>query len=92
MKRILLLTGMCVFLLVSTSFAAAIPKLVNYQGMLADSTGNPLTGAYSMIFRIYDDSTAGNLEWTETQAEVEIVNGLFNVVLGGTTALDLPFD
>jgi FtsZ-binding cell division protein ZapB len=80
------------FLFVSISFAAAVPKLVNYQGMLADSAGNPLTGSHSLTFRIYDDSTAGNLEWTEVQSAVEVQNGLFSVVLGGVTALNLPFD
>lgn len=92
MKKVLLLTGMGILLLVSLSYAAAIPKLINYQGMLADTAGNPLTGAYSMTFKIYDDSAAGNLEWTETQAEIEVANGLFNVTLGAVTALNLAFD
>ena len=97
MKRIILLTGMCVFLLVSLSYAAAIPKMINYQGYLADSTGTPLTGAYSMTFKIYDDSAAGNLEWAESQNGpdqngVRVVNGLFNVTLGAVIPLDLPFD
>ena len=78
--------GIWLLLFSTVSFAAATPKLVNYQGLLADSTGNPLSGIYSMVFRIYDDSAAGNLEWTETQAAVEFENGLFNVTLGEVIA------
>jgi hypothetical protein len=71
---------------------ADIPKLINYQGMLTNEFGDPLTGFYNLSFYIYDDTTGGNLEWSETQGGVRVENGLFNVVLGKETALDLPFD
>ena len=60
--------------------------LVAYQGRLADSDGNPLTGTYNMIFRLYESSGAGALplweeQWTGPNS-VGVSDGLFNVMLG----------
>ncbi|MCP4712284.1 MAG: hypothetical protein GY869_26985, partial [Planctomycetes bacterium] len=32
---------------------ATVPLVVNYQGNLKDAEGNPLSGSYTMTFRIY---------------------------------------
>ncbi len=32
---------------------------ISYQGRLADASGNPLTGTYGMIFRLYNASSGG---------------------------------
>jgi hypothetical protein len=86
--------AVCLIFLVSfASLALAdIPKLINYQGMLTDDGGIPLTGLYDLTFYIYDDTSGGNLEWSETQNGVQVQNGLFNVVLGKNSTLDLAFD
>jgi hypothetical protein len=79
------------FLLFSgSSLIAAVPATINYQGVVADSSGTLLgaTGAINrkVIFRIYDASTGGNRLWTEEQT-VTIFRGEFSVLLGaGTTA------
>jgi hypothetical protein len=51
-----------------------------------------LTGFYNLTFYIYDDTTGGDLKWSETQNGVEVQNGLFNVILGKNNALNLSFD
>jgi hypothetical protein len=79
------------FLVVSLSLGD-LPKLINYQGMLTDDMGDPLTGSYNLTFYIYDDTTGGNLEWSETQNGEQVQDGFFNVVLGKQTALNLTFD
>jgi len=58
-----------------------VPQLINYQGILTDNAGEPLTGTRSIQFIIYDAATAGNLLWSETQS-VDVEDGLFNVLLG----------
>ncbi|MBU2044643.1 MAG: hypothetical protein KJ619_05415 [Candidatus Omnitrophica bacterium] len=79
------------FLLFTSSFAQ-IPPLINYQGKLTDSSGNPVTdGTHSITFRIYDADNGGNLLWQETQ-NLLISRGIFSCMLGGVTNLDLPFD
>lgn len=69
---------------------ADVPKLINYQGHLADKAGSPLTGTVSITFSIYDSDTGGNNLWTETQTLVDIKNGLFNVLLGSASVDGVP--
>ncbi|MBU0494700.1 MAG: hypothetical protein KKA73_28865 [Chloroflexi bacterium] len=60
-------------------------RTISYQGRLADSGGNPLTGKYNLEFRIYDVPTGGTPLWTEMWTganSVDVSDGLFNVMLG----------
>lgn len=75
----------------ATSYAA-IPRLINYQGRLTDTTNKPLDGSYNLTFRIYDAETSGNLLWEEIQPGIVIQKGIFSVLLGSAANLDLPFD
>jgi hypothetical protein len=75
------------FLILAASVWAQAPNLVNYQGVLKDSGGNPLTGTYSITFSLYSVSTGGTALWTETQGSVSVSNGLFSVLLGSVTPL-----
>jgi len=95
-KRIL--TIFFVFLLSSLVYLpssvvyANVPHLLNYQGRLTDSGGAPLNGTYALTFRIYDAETAGTMLWEETQSGVVIQKGIFSILLGSVTNLNLPFD
>jgi hypothetical protein len=70
------------FTLTPNPCLSAVPSLINYQGVLKDSTGAPENGKFRMEFSIYNDSTGGDLLWNETQDSVQVTNGLFNVMLG----------
>lgn len=73
--------------LASVAFAA-VPHLINYQGKLMDSSGNPVPDdTYSITFGIYDAATGGSKLWEETQS-VAVATGVFGVLL----PIDLPFD
>lgn len=64
------------------------PRLLNYQGYLTDTLGNPLTNpSVSMTFAIFDAASAGNQKWTETQGTVSISKGIFSVLLGSVTPI-----
>ncbi len=68
------------------STGQSVPKLVNYQGQLTDSQGNPAVGDKKIEFNIYDDATGGTLLWgPQTFDNVTLINGEFNVVLGMDT-------
>jgi len=69
-----------------------IPMTVNYQGILRDAGGTLINGNQNLTFRIYTAATGGAALWTETQNNVPVRRGIFNVVLGSVTALALPFD
>ncbi|MGQ0645006.1 MAG: tail fiber domain-containing protein [Elusimicrobiota bacterium] len=75
----------------AVSLRAEAPGVVNYQGKLADSSGNPLTGTYSMTFKIYAAPTGGAALFTETRtADVPVDNGVFNVHIGSGTGGGIP--
>ena len=65
-----------------------MPGLVNYQGYLTDSNGDPLTDFMDMEFTIWDDAVStdpGNLKWTETwtgAAKVLVEDGYYSALLG----------
>lgn len=88
MKKGLLFLGMVLFWVTgSTASFGAIPLLINYQGNLTDSDGEPLSGTYLVNFALYDASSGGSSLWAEQQS-VEVDNGIFRVNLGAVT----PFD
>jgi hypothetical protein len=68
--------------------AWAIPPIINYQGLLTTTAGTPTDTTIAMTFKLYTDSTAGSLLWTESHPSVTVVNGLFNVRLGQLAALN----
>ena len=58
-------------------------ELINYQGRLTDSDGNPVADdTYQLTFSLYDDSTGGFLQWSEVHPSVQTKDGLFCVILG----------
>jgi hypothetical protein len=65
----------------------APPSLITYQGALTDAGGSPADGTYSMTFAMYRTPTGGGAVWTETIASVQVTNGVFTVVLGGTSPI-----
>jgi len=71
--------------------ACGTPSLQNrmsYQGRLTDAGGNPVNGTRNMTFRLFTAESGGSAIWTETQNNVPVNNGIFNVVLGVNAALD----
>ena len=57
--------------------ASTVTTGISYQGMLTDSGGNPLSGTYTMTFKLYNVSSGGTALDTDTHS-VEVENGLFN--------------
>jgi len=82
----MIITGV---LILTFSAAASGQALVNYQGRLTDPSGNPVAdGDYAITFSLWDDSTAGVQQWTETHSSVSVTHGLFAVNLGSVFDLD----
>lgn len=79
---------------VLAAFVPAAPvastTAIPYQGRLANAGGNPLTGTYSMVFRLYSQVSSGSPLWEETWTGpngVRVSDGLFNVMLGSLTVI-----
>ncbi len=81
-----------VFVVLLTATVFPVPNVISYQGRLTDPSGNPLDGVYSMTFRLYTDSLAGSLIFTEVLT-VPVNSGLFAVELGNTATIpySLPY-
>jgi hypothetical protein len=79
-ERCILLIALCL-VLVAPSLLAQAPRLLNYQGKLLTKSG-AAEGSFSITFAIYPNYTGGTALWVERHANVNIVNGVFNVLLG----------
>jgi len=71
---------------------AQVPLKLHFQGILTTTSGITVAdGNYQLTFRLYTTATAGTPVWTETQ-NVSVSSGIFSVVLGEVTPLNLSFD
>lgn len=70
--------------------AIETPRLVPFQGRLADGDGAPLSGVHDLAFAIYDEATGGTALWSEVHTNVPVIAGQVNVFLGSLTNLDDP--
>ncbi len=70
------------------ALAASVPSRVNYQGVLRDAAGAPLTGEFDLTFRLYDAPTGGNEMLFDEHLDVIVERGLFAVEIGGGNVSD----
>ncbi|KPL04346.1 MAG: hypothetical protein AMJ90_01225 [candidate division Zixibacteria bacterium SM23_73_2] len=80
--KLVLLSCLAIFLFMSWLTFAQVPKLINYQGLLTNSEGQPIDTTVSITFSIYPNPLGGDYLWRETQTSIDVQNGLFNVLLG----------
>jgi hypothetical protein len=62
--------------------AAIAPGAIPIQGRLTNASGSPLSGTYSIMFRLYEADLGGTAVCTDTRS-VSVVNGLFSDYLDG---------
>ncbi|MBU0649049.1 hypothetical protein KJ969_03040, partial [Patescibacteria group bacterium] len=71
---------------------AAINKYLNYQGKLLNSTSIPVAdSSYNITFKIYNAPTGGATLWSDS-ISVSTQNGLFSILLGSSSTIDLNFE
>jgi trimeric autotransporter adhesin len=86
-------TLIIVFSLFFTTLSyAQIPQTISYQGVLTDGSGNPLTSTHNLQFSLFSTTTGGSALWTENQYNVQFTNGVFDVILGSSTTINLAFN
>ena len=64
--------------------AAQVPSLINYQGRLTDGSGNTVTDNRTMVVRLYDAVTGGNMTYEETIGTVGVTNGTYTFRFGSS--------
>ncbi len=88
MKRSTTLIVFAAILLLSAIAFAEVPERINYQGYLADSTGQAVEdGVYQMVFTIYNAEDAPIGIWSSGTRDVMVEKGLFEYKLGSYTPL-----
>jgi hypothetical protein len=75
-------------LLCSTVMAAPVTQNITYQGMLTNAGGTPLTGTYTVTFKLYEVSSGGVALTTDTHS-VQASKGVFTTQI---TAASSFFD
>ncbi|MFH0954579.1 MAG: hypothetical protein V1777_00550 [Candidatus Micrarchaeota archaeon] len=93
-KRVIPVFLVLIGVLFLGSLVYAFPSYLQVQGKLTNSSGALLNGTYDMNFRIYDSGSGGNPLYLESHAganAVDVNKGVFNVLLGSITTLDLNF-
>ncbi|MBA4387355.1 MAG: hypothetical protein C0404_05200 [Verrucomicrobia bacterium] len=71
----------------------SVPAVINYQGTLCDSNGNPLAeGNYEIAFRVWGQASGGATSIWGRIHQVYVKNGQFSALLGdgGSPALNPP--
>lgn len=71
---------------------AQAPQSISWQGILQDSDGNLLDGTYKINVELFDVESGGIPIWDETHLNVEVTNGLVNLILGSQIPLDISFN
>lgn len=67
-----------------TVASAEIPTVMNYQGKVTDTSGNPVAdGAYTTRFRIYNVSSGGSALWDSGNRNVTVSGGYGVYYSGG---------
>lgn len=72
--------------------STTVPKLVNFSGVLTDTSNRPLTAVSGVTFLLYKDSTGGAPLWMETQNVHPDKTGHYTVTIGASSSRGVPAD
>ena len=70
--------------------AESVPRLIQFNGILKDTSARPVGGAASVTFAIYSESEGGAAIWSETQNVLADATGHYTAVLGSATSGGFP--
>jgi len=87
MNRLAFIFAVIMFFCVSAF--SEVPSLINLQGVLTDTSGNPVQdNVYAVKLRIYNDSVSGSMLWeTNGYVPVQTLNGIFQYYIGSSNSL-----
>ena len=79
-------------LLHSAPAVAAIPRILTYQGHLANAASVPVNAPTDITVSLFTVASGGVAAYAETFSAVPVSNGTFTVVLGANALHPLPAD
>lgn len=77
------------FIVLLSNFSMADLTSLTVQGKLTDSSGDVLSGTYSLTFKLYDVTTSGTALFTQVSSITTDARGVYTVEL---VDIDLDFD
>ncbi|HXK40657.1 MAG TPA: hypothetical protein VJ046_00945, partial [Candidatus Paceibacterota bacterium] len=101
LNAIIVIFAFFYFYYFASSLNAAVPQILSFQGRLTDASGNLIGGNGAnryFKFEIHSTATGDNELWNSgvTAITIKVTQGVFNTLLGDTSAgysaLDLDFD
>lgn len=75
------------FFIINFNVFSEVPQLIDYQGSLKASNGQPMNTSVPMTFTIYDALNGGTVIWSEIHPPITVEKGLFHVLLGSVNTL-----
>ena len=72
--------------------ANAVPRVIQFSGVLNDSAGQPLTGVQGVAFALYREQQGGAPLWIESQNVAADEYGRFAALLGAMTSGGVPVE
>ena len=88
MRATVMAVTLCLF--AAPALAEWGPPEIAVQGFLTNLADEPVAGVVDMTFAIYQGEGGVAPAWTETHADVELVMGHFDLVLGTQNPMDDP--
>ncbi len=85
MQRLFIPT-IIMFIIHSFIVYAQVPQLITHQGYLTDSTGEGVNATLPITFRFFADSTGGTASLTQSFSDIQVVKGVYTVVLDVSSA------
>jgi hypothetical protein len=76
----------------SSASGTAVPRLIQFNGVVKDATGSVKTGTISLTFSFYELQDGGSPLWSETQTVQLDSKGRYTALLGSTEPNGLPLD
>ncbi len=85
--RTILLFSFFLPAVVASISQASVPPFISYQGKLTTGEGGCLNDTVQMTFSVYPDTLGSVADWSETQTQVVIRDGIFSVLLGSVSPM-----
>jgi len=71
---------------------SAVPRLIQFDGVVTDAAGKPASGRVMVTFSLYQFQEGGKPLWSETQSLAADSQGHFNAYLGAASPAGIPLD
>ncbi|MCU0722751.1 MAG: hypothetical protein MUC63_03915, partial [Planctomycetes bacterium] len=92
LHKIVVLVSALLIVANAATVLGAMPREINFQGKLTDTSGNPVTTSVQVTFNIYNTVSGGTPLFNESQTVTPNARGIYSVRIGSQTSGGIPLD